>query len=279
MRASAILLASLIPLAAASAQWTTSVDGYETCRTIWREYGRMMHGQPDAVYCEVREIGTFKPTAAIEVDGGDRTGVHVHGERRTDARVRLVIQAQGRTVEDAKALAQRATVDLGQRPLQVTGVDGRSSDNHFVGAMIIVDAPEKSDLSLRVNYAPLEVEGVTGKMDLHAAYGPLTIRDAAGDVRARVDHGPLMVEVSDSRWQGVGLDAEAAYGPMTLRVPLDFNAELEIGADNGPMDVDFPLTLNRLDGSRIRTKLGAGGPRVRAVADYGPMSLQINRSR
>ena len=92
-----------------------------------------------------------------------------------------------------------------------------------------------------------------------------------------MDHGPLTVEVSDARWQGAGLDAEASDGPMTLRVPRDFNADLEIGAENGPMDVDFPLTLTRLDGRRIRTKLGAGGPPVRAVADYGPFSLQISR--
>src|SRR6185503_17092749 len=201
------LVASMVA-APLSAQWTTSVDGYQTCRPIWREYGRMMHGHADAVYCEVREIGAFKPSGAIEVDGGDRAGVTVQGSPRADARVRLVIQAQGRTVEDAKALAQRATLDLNARPLRISGIDEeRRSDDHFVAAIILIDAPEKSDLTLRVNYAPLEVEGVTGRMDVRAAYGPLTLRDVAGDVRARVDHGPLTVEVNDAQWRGAGLDA------------------------------------------------------------------------
>ncbi|HMC55943.1 MAG TPA: hypothetical protein VKH19_12260 [Gemmatimonadaceae bacterium] len=278
MRLIPLALVASAVAAPLSAQWTTSVAGYDICRPIWREYGRMMHGHADAVYCEVREIGAFKPTAAIEVDGGDRSGVTVQGSPRVDARVRLVIQAQGRTVEDAKALAQRATLDLNARPLRISGIDEeRRSDDHFVAAIILIDAPEKSDLTVRVNYAPLAVEGVAGKMDVRAAYGPLTLRNVAGDVRARVDHGPLTVELTDAHWQGAGLDAEADYGPMTLRVPRDFNADLEIGAENGPMDVDFPLTLTRLDGRRIRTKLGSGGAPVRAVADYGPFSLQVTR--
>jgi hypothetical protein len=64
---------------------------------------------------------------------------------------------------------------------------------------------------------------------------------------------------------------------MTLRLPRDFNAELEIGAEHGPLDVDIPLTLTRFDRSFISTKLGAGGPRVRAIAQHGPMSLRVNR--
>jgi hypothetical protein len=161
--------------------------------------------------------------------------------------------------------------------LRVDGLPRKSDEDedYFVSASIVVDAPEQSDLSLRVSYAPLEVENVRGKLDLQAEYGPLTMRDVGGDVRARVEHGPIMVDLSAQRWQGTGLDAEAAYGPVTLRVPRNFDADLEIGADHGPLDVDFPLTLTRLDGSRIETKLGGGGPRVRAVARYGPMSLKV----
>lgn len=274
-------VALLVPLTTLHAQYDEDADGSENCRAIWREFGRSMSGHPVAVYCEVRDVGTFKPSSTIEVDGGDRSGVRVRGSARGDARVRLVIQAQGRTVDDARALAQAVTIDLTQTPLHVSGIDRESargeSSRHFVSASIVIDAPEHANLYLRVNYAPLEVEGMTSKMDLRAAYGPLTMRDLGGDVRARVDHGPIMVELSSSKWDGAGLDAEAQYGPLTLRVPRDFSADLTIGARHGPLDVDFPLTLSRLDGSLIETKLGSGGPRVRAVADYGPMSLQMSR--
>lgn len=276
-----VLIAFLtIPATSAVAQRGDDAEGAETCRAIWREFGRTMSGDPIAVYCEIRDIGTLPRRETIDIDGGDRNGLQVRGERRSDLRVRLVIQAQGRTVDEARSLAQTAKLDLSATPLRVTGIDPEytrgKGGRRFVSATIAVDVPEESNLTLRVNYAPLKVENVRGRMDLRASYGPLTLLDVGGEVRARVDHGPITVNLHAARWQGTGLDAETEYGPMTLVVPRNFGAELEIGTRHGPLDIDFPLTLTRLDGSMIETTLGSGGPRVRAIARYGPMSLKMN---
>ena len=259
-------------------------EGSESCRPIWREYGRSMSGRPRAVYCEVRDIGVLPRTETIRVDGGNRSGVKVSGARRSDARVRLVVQAQGRSVADAKARAAEVKLDLREVPLRITGLGivGRDRFDHddeddYVFATIAIDAPEQSNLTLDVTKAPLEVENVSGRMDLHASYGPITLRGIGGDVRARVDYGPILVELAGDKWSGTRLDAESQYGPVTLRVPRNFGAELSIGAEHGPIDIEFPLTLRRFDASLIETKLGDGGPPVRAVARYGPMSLKVAR--
>ena len=279
-----ILVAFVITLFGASPalsqRWGEDADGAETCRAIWREFGRTMSGEPRAVFCEVREIGILPRTETISVDGGAKNGVRVRGEQRQDARVRLVIQAQGRTVDEARDLARKVTLDLTQSPLRVAGIDREDTrgERRFVAATIAVDVPQRSNLALRVSYAPLDVENVTGQLDLQAEHGPLTMRDVGGDVRARVEYGPITVDLSAAKWQGTGLDAEAEYGPVTLRVPPNFGAELEIGTKHGPLDIDFPITLRRFNGSTISTTLGSGGPRVRAIALYGPMSLKMNRS-
>lgn len=268
------------PNVADAQRWNDDdVDGADVCRPIWREFGRTMNGHPRAVYCEVREIGTVPASAGVTVDGDEHNGVRVRGERRRDARVRLVIQTQGSTVEEARDLAKRVSLDLTQTPLRVTGTTRANSRDgrRFAAATIAVDVPEQSNVTAQVSYAPLDVRGVSGQMDLHADHGPLTLTDVGGDVRARVDYGPISVSLSGSKWQGAGLDAVAHYGPVTLSVPRDFGAELEIGTRNGPLDVDFPITLTRFNGSRITTTLGSGGPRVRAVSEYGPMSLKVNR--
>ena len=277
---SALTLLSLLFASPLYAQrWSDDTNGADICRPIWREYGRSMRGHAPAVFCEVRDVGVLPANKPISADGGDRGGVLVRGAQRTQPLVRLVIQAQGRSVDDARQLARAVTLDLAKTPLRVTGTLNKSDEDedHFVAASIVIEAPEQSDLVLHVAYASLEVENVRGRLDLQAEYGPLTIRDVGGDVRARVEHGPIMVDLSAQRWQGTGLDAEAAYGPVTLRVPRNFGADLEIGTRHGPLDIDFPLTLTRLDGSLIETRIGGGGPRVRAVAMYGPMSLKINR--
>ncbi len=274
----ALLLTS--PAASASAQWDTDVDGAETCRPIWREYGRSMSGRARAVYCEVREVGTMPTRSTIDVEGDQQNGVKVVGSQRRDVRVRLVIQAQGESVNDARDIARQVSLDLSRVPLRAESPDlreWRRSGRRHVSVRLLLDVPVASNVSARVNYAPLEIENVRGRIDASVEYGPLTLRDVAGDVRARSDHGPVSVHLSGSRWEGAGLDATAQYGPMTLSVPRDFNADLEIGAEHGPLQVDIPLTLTRFDQSSIRTKLGAGGPRVRAIAEYGPMSLRANR--
>lgn len=265
----------------AQRRYDDEVEGYETCRDIWREFGRSMNGRTRAVFCETRDVGVAPKREMIDFDGSRWAGVRVRGEKRNDLRVRLVIQAQARTVAEARDLAKDVKLDLTSQPLRVEGLrrnrDDDDDDRQSVFAIVVIDAPEQSNLRLRTTYAPLEVENVSGRMDLSAQYGPITLRDVGGDVRARVDYGPIHVDLAGAKWQGAGLDAEAAYGPVTLRVPRNFGAELEIGADHGPLDVDFPLTLRRFDRSLIETRLGDGGPRVRAVAHYGPMSLKMSR--
>jgi len=261
----------------AQQRYPADLDGAESCREIWNEYGRSMRGRPVAVHCEIRDVGVRPATGTLDVNGGEHEGVYVRGSKRSDVRVRLIIQAQGRNVDDARALAQAVKLDSSPGSLRVTGIDYRDNDDsrHFVAVTFLLETPEKIDLSLSVGYAPLDVENVSGRMELRAEHGPLALRNVAGDVRARVAYGPLNVDLERNSWEGRGLDAEAAYGPVTLRVPREFSANLEIGAEHGPMDIDFPITLTRFDRSRIETKLGAGGAPVRAVARYGPMALRI----
>jgi hypothetical protein len=256
------------------------VAGAETCRSIWRDFGRTMSGRPSAVFCEIREIGTAPRSSLIDVDGGVRNGVRITGAARSDTRVRLVIQAQGDNVEDARGLARQVSLDIASPPLRarIPDIDDdRRRGRRFVAATIVIDAPVESNITARVEHAPMDIENVRGRIDVSAEHGPLHLREVGGDVRARVAHGPLTVDLTGKQWTGTGLDAEAAHGPLTLRLPRDYGAELEIGAEHGPIDSDFPLTLTRFDRSRIQTKLGAGGPQIRAIARHGPMSLRIQR--
>jgi hypothetical protein len=256
------------------------VDGAETCRAIWREFGRSMSGSPRAVFCEVRAVGVLPRSSTIDVDGGMYGGVSIRGGARTDAQVRLVVQAQGDNVEDARALARQVTLDLARTPLRASGPDiddNRRRGRRYVAATIVVDAPRESNVSAHVTHAPLEVENVRGRIDVSAEHGPLTLRQLGGDVRARVAHGPLTVDLAGAKWEGAGLDAEAAHGPLTLRIPREYAADLEIGAEHGPMQSDFPLTLTRFDPSRMQSKIGGGGPRIRAIAQHGPLTLRVAR--
>jgi hypothetical protein len=287
MRASPIVLtlAALLVLPSTSVaqrdRYDSPVDGDSTCRAIWREFGRIMNGRARAVYCEEREIGTRPRSELIDVDGGFRGGVSIKGAQRNDVRIRLVVQAQGDDVADARELARQVSFDLSRSVLSpdIPRIDNddRRRERRFVAATVVIDAPVESNVRARVEHAPMDIENIRGRIDVSGEHGPVELRNVGGDVRARVAHGPLTVTLSGKQFQGAGLDAFAQHGPLTVRLPRDFNADIEIGAEHGPLDVDFPITLTRFDRSSIQTKLGAGGPRIRAIAQHGPMSLRMER--
>jgi hypothetical protein len=258
----------------------TDVDGAETCRAIWREYGRSMSGRPSAVHCEIREVGTAAKPSVIDVEGGMRTGIRITGAPRSDMRVRLVIQAQGRDVAEARRIANEVRFDIARMPSEAILPEFDDRDRRgrrFVFATIVIEAPVESNVIAHTTHAPLDVENVRGRIEVRGEHGPVGLRNVGGDVRARVAHGPLDVHLSGRKWDGTGLDALAQHGPLTLRLPRDYAADLEIGAEHGPMSSEFPLTLSRFDRSFLQTKLGEGGPRLRAIASHGPMSLRVAR--
>jgi hypothetical protein len=113
-------------------------------------------------------------------------------------------------------------------------------------------------------------------MDLSTHNGPLSLVGVGGNVRARAQNGPLLVKLAGARWDGAGLDAETMNGPAVLKIPEGYNAKLDFGTVNGPMDVGFPLmvTINGRVTDRISTTLGTGGPLVRVVTTNGPMSVR-----
>ncbi|MFN2570147.1 MAG: DUF4097 family beta strand repeat-containing protein, partial [Gemmatimonadales bacterium] len=123
------------------------------------------------------------------------------------------------------------------------------------------------------------VDAVAGSMDLTTQNGPLSLSGVGGDVHARAQNGPLTIDLTGTRWEGTGLDAETQNGPADLRIPETYNAKIEFGTINGPMDVDFPITvtLNGRIRDRISTTLGSGGPPIRVVTTNGPMMVRRNR--
>jgi hypothetical protein len=276
------LVLALLPFADSGAQRydDVNVEGAESCRDIWERYGRMMSGRARAVHCEIRDIGSVARRERIDVDGDRHTGVHIIGAQRSDVRVRLVIQAQGDDVADARGLAGEVVMDLARAVWRANVPDLRDSrrdGRRWVAATIVVETPVESNVTARNEHAPMRIENVRGRLDIVGAHGPVHLFDVGGDVRARVQHGPLHMELSGRQWQGVGLDAEATHGPLVLRLPRDYGAQLELGAEHGRFDIDFPITVTRFDKSRFETKLGTGGPRIRAYTAHGPLSVRTTR--
>ena len=227
--------------------------------------------------CQVRETGMRPAAGALRVDPGQNGGVAIYGWDRDSIGVVAKIQASAHSEEDARRLVDAVRIEAAGSSIRASGPETLWRTHWSVSFDVYV--PRHTDLSLETVNGPLSVEEVSGTMDLRAQNGPVSLSGVGGDITARVQNGPLSVELSGTKWDGAGLDAEARNGPVDLAIPERYNARLETGTVNGPMDVAFPLTVT-LQGhltNRIQTTLGQGGAPVRVVTTNGPLTIRRAR--
>jgi hypothetical protein len=60
---------------------------------------------------------------------------------------------------------------------------------------------------------------------------------------------------------------------VNLEIPDGYSARLETGTVNGPMRIDFPVTLQGVIGRHITTQLGNGGAPIKAITTNGPVEI------
>jgi DUF4097 and DUF4098 domain-containing protein YvlB len=93
---------------------------------------------------------------------------------------------------------------------------------------------------------------------------------------ARATNGPLSVKLTGDRWRGAGLDAQTVNGPVRLEIPEGYSAELEVATTHGPVDIDFPVTLQGTHPGQpqhFKTRLGSGGAPIKVTTTNGPLSV------
>lgn len=244
----------------------------------WLDDCRDRHGdwESRARHCEIRELGMKPSKGALSVQPGMNGGVDIEGWNRDSIAITARIQVNARTEEDAEAIARDIKIEAANGVIRVTGAPASSGRHQNWGVMIVVRVPNRTNLTLATENGPLSVSKVTGTMDLETQNGPLSLYGVAGDVHASALNGPLTVELLGTKWDGAGLDARTQNGPAELQIPDNYNAKIEFGTVNGPMDVGFPMTVT-ISGrvkDRISTTLGSGGPPIRVVTTNGPMTVR-----
>ena len=225
-----------------------------------------------AKFCEVRELGMRADDRGLTVDPGQNGGVAVRAWDRDSIHVEARVQAQGDDEDEARDVAREIRIDISRGTIRSDGPSMRGRTSWAVSYEILV--PRRTDLRVDTHNGPIAVQEVVGRMELTAVNGPLSLDGVGGDVRARTTNGPVRVTLEGRRWEGTGLDAEATNGPVVLSIPSNYSARLETGTVNGPMSIDFPITVQGRLRNRLTVDIGSGGPPVRVVTTNGPVVVR-----
>jgi hypothetical protein len=265
MRRFVFLLALITAPSALLAQEDDS-EWLDNCRN-----GRWNNRRPNE--CDVR-VQRISAREMLTVRPGQNGAVQIVAADRSDVEIHARMQASADSRGEAASLLRAIQVDVGST-ISTRGPQ-RDDDAHWSVSFVIY-VPRNTNLDLQTRNGPISVKNVVGRMELSAQNGPIQLSGVGGDVRAVAQNGPLQVRLTGTRWNGAGLDAETQNGPVQLSIPENYNARLETGTVNGPMESDFPITVTLNAGrswKRMSMTLGNGGPPVRVVTTNGPVSLR-----
>jgi DUF4097 and DUF4098 domain-containing protein YvlB len=227
-------------------------------------------GRERAVYCENREE-TFAGSGLLDVDASRNGGIRVRGWDRTDIRVIAQVTAYAESESRARALAEAVRVETGAR-IRATGPDTGRNESWNVSYQI--DVPRDARLALNTNNGGITIEDFRGTATFRATNGGVSLTDVSGDLRGATTNGGVEIRLIGDRWEGPGLDVETRNGGVRMLVPERYSAELETSTVNGRVRIDFPVTVTGTLGSNIKTTLGSGGARVRAVTRNGGIRIE-----
>ena len=182
------------------------------------------------------------------------------------------IATSGYSADEAMATARDIRIEV--TPTSVSATGPRIDHNQHWSVSFDVVLPRGADVSAQTHNGGVYLEGLNGKVEARAVNGPVSVYEMAGDVMGRTQNGPITADLRGTKWEGAGLDLQTQNGPVSLNIANGYNAHLETGTVNGPMSIDFPVTIQGKITKRFSLDLGKGGAPVRAITTNGPVSVR-----
>lgn len=222
--------------------------------------------------CEVRRSAIAAPKGHVDIDAGENGGIRIIGGDADSMVVVAMIATSASSGDDAIALARQVRIEVTPTSVRATGPGNGSRRHWYVSFDVLL--PRGADVSATTRNGGVYLQGLSGKVEASAVNGPLSVYDMSGDVSGRTQNGPINAELRGSKWEGAGLDLQTTNGPVVLNIASGYNAHLETGTVNGPMQIDFPVTLQGRISKRLSVDIGKGGPTVRAITTNGPVVVR-----
>jgi DUF4097 and DUF4098 domain-containing protein YvlB len=264
--------------ALAAVSGCVAISGSDLGKYLEREEKRFSTtGKPDV------EVSTFD--GSIEIRPWDRPEVEVIVEKRGPSRS---------SAADIEVHASQS----GNHVTVETKWPHRSGGFHFgrsPSARLIISLPVSSDILATSGDGSIEVEHISGRIELRSGDGSIRGHDISGDLNVQTGDGSITV---DGRFAGlrahsgdgsvrihVAADVDASSdweistgdGAVTLELPDGFNADLDAHTGDGGINV-HDLTLSNVTGqvkrNSVRGRLGSGGRQLRVRTGDGSITLR-----
>ena len=238
-----------------------SWDREEVLVDIQRRAGST--GEAEALQVNTRQEGSRIIVEAVR-PAVEREGiVHIGGNRSRS--VSFVVTAPRRMTVQAAS---------GDGPIHVRDITGKvvlqSGDGPVRGEGIT------GDVEIRTGDGPISLSTVQGAVDLSTGDGVVEVAGILTGVRIVSGDGPVSVDASTGSSIAAEWTVNTGDGPISLRLPAQFDAQLDASSGDGPIVLagQAHATRSRDQGeTSLNAPIGKGGPPVRLRTGDGPITV------
>ena len=257
------------------------VLGADVGRYVEREEKRFtVSGRPEVV------VSTFD--GRVEVRPWDRSDVEVVVEKHAGSK-----ESAATISVDAQQIGNRVTVDVRVPPSSGFSFHMNRS------AKLIVSLPAEADLTARSGDGAIDVERLSGALDLRSGDGSITARSVNGSLnvtsgdgtiridgvlaalRAHTGDGSMTIVAREGSRTLKEWDLSTGDGSVSIELPAGFGAELDAHTGDGGVHVEGVAVSNvngELRKDSVRGRIGAGGGSLRIRTGDGSITLRSVRS-
>lgn len=248
-----------------------AASGNQTSQDDWCRDGHHS-GDDRERHCEVRQMTVMATGATLSVDARPNGGIRVEGSDRSDIVVWAKVTTTAGTMEEAKAIASRVTIQATPDRVIAEGPTGLWRDEGW-HVSYRLEVPRTTPLSLRTVNGGISIDNVRSEMTFRTTNGGVSLSKVGGTVEGRTRNGGVKVDLDGATWDGDRLDVETSNGGVNVAVPDGYSARLETGTRNGRLRVDFPVTVQGTIGRSLSVDLGSGGPLLRVKTYNGGVRI------
>ncbi len=273
-----------------------AVRGRETLRVVYPGDRVTFPAISGSTEVRVREDGTFGDDSH---DAGRRVRISDRGgglAASADLRIQI---PPGRQVEVYLAAGEvtvsnvdgELVLDTHSAPVRTKGTRGTLAIDVGSGLVDVADAD--GEVSIDTGSGSVAARGVQGDaLQIDTGSGSVTASDVTVS-ELSIDTGSGSVKVNAATAQQVSIDTgsgsvqltltvnpedvtiDTGSGSVTVTAPASFGAEVDLETSSGGIELDFPVTTNRIERDHLQGTIGNGAGRL--TIDTGSGSIRIIR--
>ena len=147
--------------------------------------------------------------------------------------------------------------------------------HHSASVDIDLQVPAGSRLALHTGFGKVRVAEFDGHVDADTGFGDVDASGRFESLSLRTGFGSIHAEASPGSRITSDWRLRSGFGHVTLRLPQDFNADLEARTGFGHVSCDFPITISETNSrSSLRGRIGTGGPLLDIDTGFGSVHLE-----